>query len=188
LGFVDVLDMVFFLIQQCTKPLSDTRVGESKFITSDDLGMISKRTKDFRMSAVTEVINRSHLNPSFTLNISNSLMDAVNSYLKGVHRIAITDDNARPIGLVSQCTVLQKLVEQNDTIFQDMLKKSVSETPFRSNTCETILGTESTINALLMMQSRKLSDLAIIDNQGKLMGVISASDVKCLLEEISKGS
>jgi CBS-domain-containing membrane protein len=58
MGFVDVLDILAFLVKTSSKPLSDTGVGESRSLTTDDLLMIHKRTKDFKMAQVTELIGK----------------------------------------------------------------------------------------------------------------------------------
>jgi predicted transcriptional regulator len=55
-GFVDVLDLLAFLVNISTKIMTTLDYGESKFITTDSLSMITRRNKEFKLTSIRDVI------------------------------------------------------------------------------------------------------------------------------------
>lgn len=178
LGFVDVLDILAFLVKVATKPLADSNVGESSSLKSDDVLMLARRTKDFNLRSVTHLIDLSQRNLLITLSANATIQDAIRKFNEfKVHRLAILD-NQKLLGVLSQFDVLKWLLSNQQTWKTN--KEIGTCAPQKLTMVE-----EDTraIDALLTMHRDKLSSIAIIDKDQQLVGVLTASDLKSLRGE-----
>lgn len=171
LGFAGMLDFVAHLVKLLTK--------EGTEELNLDPSNLKSKTETFKKTPLCEVVDKSGRSPFRVMNGEESLSDAVETYLKGAHRIAITDDNGDIIGVISQWTVANYLatVPTQDKDWIPVLREPVSKAGYSSNLIS-VNGQTNTLQSFLRMHTEKISSLAIVDDDGKLIGNLSVSDLK----------
>jgi len=176
-GFVDVLDTVAFLVKTTTKPLT-TRESESKHLNTDDSRMLRKRSKDFKIAHVSDLVDLSKRNPLVTIPQDSSVGDALNSFVKNrVHRVMVTDQQGSIKGIVTQTMLLRHLegyLSQND-ILKDARAIDLKITPVENMV---LVGPKClAIDAFMEMHINNVSAVAVIEGR-KVLANLSASDLK----------
>jgi len=174
-GFIDVLDLLAYLVSVCTKPLMDVMVGESRKLSSDDLQMVKKRTKDFELKNVGDLVDYSKRNPFHTAYEDVSLQSVLPLFQKGVHRVAVMDRSDKMIGILSQFDLLQELAKDPKVA---SLKKIVSECQNFSSKVTSVPYDMGAGDAFMYMFQNGVSSLGLMDGQGTLAGTVSAADIK----------
>jgi len=171
LGFVDTLDFLAYLCKLLSK--------ESGGKVEIDQQNLAAKTDTFKKTRISELVDMSQRDPFKCMNGEESLSDAVEQYLKGIHRIAITDDDGDLLGVVSQWTIANYLdtVPTDEIDWIPTLREPIRNSKFTSNV-ECVNWKESTLDCFIKMHNKKLSALAVIDDSGKLVGNLSASDLK----------
>jgi len=175
LGLLDALDLLAYLIRVASKPLASYWNLESKHLSTDDMETLMQRTEHFNLTNITDIINISKRNPYRTLKVNNSVRDAVEIMKDGIHRIGIINNDGELIGLLTQSMIIrhcvQLLCEKYNTI---------EEISNKREHIITIPPLTTAIDAFIRMHKENISSLAIIDD-GKLVGTISATDLKELI-------
>jgi predicted transcriptional regulator len=185
IGLVDILDLMTYLVKVCTKPLTDTYVGESRKITTDDMSMIRKRSADFRLASVKDVVDYSKRNPILFLFEDQTVRDALDAFAsQGVHRLVLRKKESLEItGILSQTNVVQALA--NDSSFQKF-QSSVGDLKNKTENLVTVGQHELAIDAFIKMHENSLSSVAIIDHLGHLSGNLSAADLNGAMDNFTK--
>jgi len=118
-------------------------------------------------------------NPFLTINGEESLSEVAENYFKGVHRIAITDEDGGITGVVSQWTIANYLatVPTEDKEWIPSLREPIGKANYTRDVTTANVG-DRTLNCFWRMYCENLSSLAIVDNNGTLQGNLSASDLK----------
>jgi CBS domain-containing protein len=171
LGFAGMLDFLAYL----GKLLSTEGTEE---LNLDEENLKSK-TETFRKTSLSQIVDQSGRDPFHVMNGDESLSDAVQYYLKGVHRIAITDDIGDIIGVISQWTVANYLatVPTGDKDWIPVLREPLCNVKFTRNVAY-VNGRCSTLQSFFRMHKDRVSSLAVVDDEGKLIGNLSVSDLK----------
>jgi CBS domain-containing protein len=171
LGFAGMLDFLAHMIKLLSREGTDE--------LNLDKENLKEKTEVFKKTRLADVVDKSGRSPFLVMNGEESLQDAVECYLKGTHRIAITDDNGDIIGVISQWTVANYLatVPSQDKDWIPVLREPVSKAGERSNVIS-VNGKTSTLQSFLRMHTEKVSSVAIVDDDGKLVGNLSVSDLK----------
>jgi CBS domain-containing protein len=167
LGFVDTLDMLAQLVK-----LTGTQ-GQK------DPQKLKEGTQHFKNTKLEEIVDKSGRSPFHVLHGDTSLSDAVEQYLKGVHRIAITDDDGDLVGVVSQWTIANYLatVSTDEKEWISSLREPVGKLKYTKNVV-TVSNKEATIDAFWKMHHQKLYSIAVVDDKGTLIGNLSTTDLK----------
>jgi CBS-domain-containing membrane protein len=169
LGFVDMLDFLAYFCKTLGIKAGDKIDAES----------LKGKTDVFRNATLSNLCDFGGRNPFCLVNGEESLADVVQQYLKGIHRIAITDDAGDVTGVVSQWTIANYIatVPTDDKEWISSLTESVSRANFTKNVicCD---ANKSALEAFMLMYENKVSCIGITDENGCLCGVLSASDLK----------
>lgn len=169
LGFVDMLDFLAFLCK-CT----GIKMGEK--IERESL---KGKTDAFKNAKIADLCGLGGRNPFHLVHGDESLADVVEQYLKGIHRIAITDDVGDVVGVISQWTIANYLatVPTDDKAWIPSLREPVGRSNYSRNVicCDK---NKSSLEAFMLMYENKISCCGVTDESGALCGVLSASDLK----------
>lgn len=174
LGFASMLDFVAYFC----KVLGNVTSKELKDAAED----LKKKTELFQQTEIRELVDCSGRNPFYLVDGEESLANAVQQYLKGVHRIGITDENGDIIGIVSQWTIVNYLatVPTDDKEWIPSLREPLGNEKWNQYTKEVITChcKTPTLDCFLKMRERNITALGIVDDSGVLVGNLSVSDIK----------
>lgn len=139
----------------------------------------SKRVGDFAMRNARDILNFSGRNPWNDLSYKarfSELLDLLSE--TSAHRVAITNEQIDVIGLITQSRIIRFFFNNKDK-FQDRVNRTVEQAFGKiEKPVLTVHLNEFVINALKKMKENRVSGLAIVDDKGKLVGNISAGDLK----------
>lgn len=141
---------------------------------------------------VGEIVKLTPKNPFYKLPESENLSTVMSILGSGVHRVAITDNEMTRIkGVLSQRRLIKYLWDNARTFqnleylfnlsLQDLkigVLNSHAKPTSRQSRVISIQGDEPLIMALYKMHMDRISSIAVVDQQGNLIGNISVTDVK----------
>eukprot|EP01130_Rhizamoeba_saxonica_P013148 TRINITY_DN5575_c0_g1_i2.p1 TRINITY_DN5575_c0_g1~~TRINITY_DN5575_c0_g1_i2.p1 ORF type:complete len:341 (-),score=59.39 TRINITY_DN5575_c0_g1_i2:51-1073(-) len=169
LGFFDVIDAVC----HCVKVI----IEDEDMIELTPYEAISRRGDIFLKQSVSDVMNLSTVNPNCQVQESSSLFQAIGLFQKGIHRVAVLSGSS-VVNILTQSDVIRFLISK-ETSFPDFFQKSVKQLslcgPRPSITVRT---DDPALKALLIIDEYKISAVGVVDEEGKLIGNFSASDIK----------
>jgi len=176
-GLVDVLDLLTFLVKTATKTLVDEISGESRKLNTDDMQMLRKRSKDFNLAEVRDLVDYSHRNPFVTLFEDQTVKEALGLFSeKGVHRLIVLKRADKSLaGILSQTNVIFALSSQG---YWEQFLKPVSELTHKSDKLITIPQAELAIDGFIKMHENNLSSIAVLGYKDDLIGNLSAADIR----------
>ncbi|KAL6061568.1 hypothetical protein QOT17_012741 [Balamuthia mandrillaris] len=180
LGLVDFMD----LTKQVVEEFSEERLQGLGTTWREELKEMSH---SFATKKVGDIVDKSGLNPWCPVLLDTSLLSVLQLFSKrlDVHRVPVVDSEGDVVGMVTQSSVLALVAENIDKLGSIADAKVNDWAPplqFRKHhnghvvTCH---NAERVLDAFTRMQREEVSGLAIVDkNTGKLVGNLSASDVK----------
>jgi len=179
IGLVDMFDiMTVMVFMSDLKSLVDTvnqkEVDWYQFI-ENELNVV----KDETIASICNAAERNPWCPVSRLKPLNSLMDMFSKDVN-LHRVPIVDDEGQVIGIISQARVINYLYKNVEN-FPDSAAVKVKDY-FKPTTVISITADKTAIDGYQLMVSKKVSGLAIVDMEGKLIGSLSASDLKGSME------
>jgi len=170
LGFLDVLDIVAFL---STNYLG----GTTSFIDEENMDAPCKNAID--SSGRNPVLYVHHKTP---INIVLEKMAK-----EKVHRLAVCDESdskhSNILHIVSQTDVFAQIAMHAKEIFpESYLKKKIGELRLGYRHVATCNLNDSTADSFWKMIAKNYSSLGVVDKEGKLVGVLSGSEIRGLTE------
>lgn len=168
LGFLDTLDILAHLCN-----LGSSEEGFQNLLKGDS----------FKNTQISELVDLSKRNSFNILHGDTSLSDAIDFFLKDNHRICITDNNGEVTGVISQWTVANYLatVPTDDKEWIPTLHAPIGETNFKTDNVLCCPASTKVFDAFVSIHKNKISGIGVTNEQGKLVGNLSASDLKGFL-------
>lgn len=167
IGIVDVLDILCFA-HDSVKEIHDAGT-DSEFI----------RQEVFQMVSAKDVMNFSNRDPFETITSESSLWTAVTLILeKGARRLVVVNPNGRVTSVLSQVDILRYLTP----IIANFSKGSntVSELKLGTQNVKTISIDALARDAFTLIRKEGVSAIGIVDNEGRLLANLSATDLKLI--------
>lgn len=141
---------------------------------------------------VGEIVKLTPKNPFYKLSETENLSTVMGILGSGVHRVAITDVDMTQIkGVLSQRRLIKYLWDnaRSFTNLEPLFNSSLQDLKIgvlntsakptsRQSRVISIQGDEPLIMALYKMHMDRISSIAVVDQQGNLIGNISVTDVK----------
>jgi len=182
-GFIDVVDIMLFLVKVTTKEQHSRVSPPSTSLSTDDIGVIAKRSGEFALSSLLQVLStdQPRHDPYYPLTGDMGIQDAIEIFLRGVHRIAITNNSNHIVHILTQSNIIKYLAE-DPTRMGLRAELKVSEFSRLKTNLVTITTDLQTVDAFKLMADKRLNSLAIVNKLGALVGSISATDLKGLKE------
>jgi CBS domain-containing protein len=189
-GFVDVLDLVAFLATVGTRIMTNPYgAGESRSLATDDLAILHRRSKEFRITNTVEISDFCKRNPLHKVNQNMSVKDLIRFFGKTneyIHRVAVVDDNHNLVGVLTQSMLLRciqndlaQLKEVNDA-------KADSLRMTEMNKLVTVPADMTAFDAFMKMHQECLSSLAVVSGNGEIFENLSATDLKGALTDFKR--
>ncbi|WIA21514.1 hypothetical protein OEZ85_000717 [Tetradesmus obliquus] len=99
-----------------------------------------------------------------------------------VHRVAIYDNHFRISNIISQTDII-KYIFMNKGELGDLATKTAAELGWASRPVVTLGPDVSAIEAMLLMNQKQISALAVVDGVGKIIGNFSVSEMRTIMAE-----
>ncbi|KAF6250582.1 hypothetical protein COO60DRAFT_796807 [Scenedesmus sp. NREL 46B-D3] len=99
-----------------------------------------------------------------------------------VHRVAIYDSHFRISNIISQTDII-KFIFMNKAELGELASKTAAELGWASRHVVTLGPDVSAIEAMLLMNERQISALAVVDGVGKIIGNFSVSEMRTIMAE-----
>jgi len=181
-GLVGVLDLLAFLVKTSTKILVDDVSGESRNLTTDDMRMLRKRAKDFKLGKVQDLIDYSKKNPWVYLFDDQTVADAMVTFSQGIHRVILFKrDSNKMLGILTQSDVVRFLAEEQKTQFE------IPVSHLKNKTEKLITVSQSTLafDSFLKIHDNGLSSVGVLNHLGQLIGNLSAADLRLAAKDFT---
>lgn len=173
LGFVDVRDIctLSLNIYKTLSPSLDFKISFERRIVDD-------MNEKFLNTRVATIIDLSHGDPSLAVSGLSPIFQTIGLFQKGVNRVTVLGPDGRAETVISQSDIVRFLVSKIDE-FPDIFDLSVNEHGLaRKKNLIRINKIEPTIKAISLLIQHKISAVAVINDDGTLIGNFSASDMK----------
>lgn len=176
IGSIDMLDLLnvtVFLTE--AKQIVD--VVASKEITWNQY--IAEENKVLADSTAGDIINASERNPWVDVYEGLPLRSLMDMFGKNVnlHRVCVSNPDGGIIGSISQSRVINFLAD-NINKFPEIANKKLSQWLAPRFRVVSVKPSDKTLSAFELMIQKKVSGVAIIDDNFKIVGALSASDLK----------
>jgi CBS domain-containing protein len=173
-GFLDMRDLVSFVVF-----IDDDQKSDAPNNLSDILLKGSKLFKVPLEGVTCTYLSRR--NPFHSVKNSDNLLNVCEILAKGVHRVPIVNDKGEAINIISQSTIINFL-HKNISLFHTDLSKSISELGIGTKPVFAVSKDTPAIETFRLMDNKKISGVAVVDHEGRLVGNTSASDLKLFLK------
>jgi len=162
-GMIDVLDMLGYVL---ATPM-DSPTWASEVI-------IRFNTPIYR------AIDFSGRDPVISVSDTTNVAHVISKFFKvGIHRVLVRNSTSNIIGILAQVDVLRFLQKQMERVFLNdavaLGLRSLIEFDF-TNKVICIQDTSNLLAAFQLISSNRVSGIAVIDNNGALVGNVSSSD------------
>lgn len=177
------------LLVQCAIRMDAFQIGSIVIVDNEKLvGIVTKLdlTRDFSNSFAGAFKVKDYMNTKMiTCRKSDSLLFALTMLNKNkIARLVVTDNDGRPIGIISYDTFLRNSryfkLEQQNTREYLLPKDSAKEllvSDLVGNELLTVESNDDLAKAARLMVEYNISGIPVVDENGNLEGVISATDV-----------
>jgi CBS domain-containing protein len=170
-GFVDVLDLVTFVIE------TSNRSG--KDISEESTQNLKWEGQCFERTHTGHLVNLSRADPLNKISSTSSLYEAAKIFAKGIHRLAIINPDtpqSQISNVISQADIVHFITTHGAWLGTklDQSLKSVGLAPIG---VATVLEDVDVIATLHYMKEYKLSGVGIINQKAQLIGNFSATDL-----------
>jgi len=176
-GFLDIKDLVSFVVFVDDDQNSDAPQN------LQDLIMHGCKLYQVPVDGVT-CTYLSRRNAFHAVKASESLLKVCQILAKGVHRVPVVDDAGNVVNIISQSMIVQFLAKNLEHLGPDF-KKTIAELNLGTHPVVCVKHDTSAIETFRLMDNRKISGVAVIDDTGRFVGNTSASDLKMFMKTLS---
>jgi len=147
---------------------------ENEIIEGDPIRMFKEETR-FK---VKDIANESHFDPWCDINVDATLKDAIVLLTKNnLRRVAVVAGE-RVIHVLTLTDILKYLL--NKRLIDSVLQQEVESLHSDHKAVIKIKNSEPTNKALKLMKQNNINGVAVVDQQDRIVGNISASDLKSI--------
>ncbi len=180
-GFVDWLDILGHLIEVVSETKQSRVTPASRALTTDDFSMIMERANEFALRTVAgkRLTNKSKRDPWRSVKVTDTLQTAVEVLAK-YHHVAVEKDG-KLHNILSQMDVLRWL--HNDPQRMGPAgRKTLQGLHLHRKKVVCVRANDLTIDAFYTIYRARVSGAGVVDEQGKVVGCLSAADLKQVAE------
>jgi CBS domain-containing protein len=173
IGLIDMIDIACFVVDIAK---NSERLG------SDYVDFLSSEV-EFKDKPTSDVADLSKRNKMYPVNTGSNLLDAVRKMAEHqVQRIPIIDKDGNIQNLLTQSAVINYLAKHIDQL-GPAVKKTLKELNFAKKPVISIDHSKCAIDAFRLMVDNRISGLAVLDSDKKLMANISARDLRTIQQD-----
>jgi CBS-domain-containing membrane protein len=130
-----------------------------------------------RQSVSVVVRNAGHI-PVHAIAANSMLSECIYHFARGLHHCVIVDEDRKPVGLVSQSSILRLATKVPNMFTAVYLASAVAELNLGSPSVRTVPFDATARQAIEIMVSERKSALAVVSQHNAVVGMISLTDVK----------
>jgi len=119
-------------------------------------------------------------NPFRSVPIGSSLFEVAKMLKDGVHRVPVVDSTGAVVKIISQSSVIQALQHMSG-LLKEEVSKTVEELGLGTSPVVCVSKDMLAIDTFKLMDNTKKTAVALVDEQGKLVGNTSAKDLKLFI-------
>jgi len=176
-GFLDMRDLVSFVVF-----IHDDQVSAVPNNLQDILLHGCKLFKQPQDGVTSTYLSRR--NPFRSVSGKNTLFDVAEILAEGVHRVPVVDEKGDVVNIISQ-TSLITYFQKNHKELSHTTHKMISELNIGSKPVLCVNQNTKAIEAFRLMDNKKISGVAVVDDTGRFVGNTSASDLKLFISSPS---
>jgi len=166
IGFVDVLDVMAFLLDI---------TSNSTDITKESIQNLKWEGTCFGIEKSGALLNLSQNNPFYSVTMDTSLWKVVEYFSQEVHRVGVMS-NGDLVNVIAQSDIIQFLAYKGVWIGTKM-EQSVLDSGISTLGAVTVDMNTNTLEAIKTLRTFKISGVAVVDMNGRLVANFSASDL-----------
>ncbi|KAI9218100.1 hypothetical protein BC828DRAFT_369588 [Blastocladiella britannica] len=152
---------------------------------------IASRIRQIKPIPVSYISDLAKRDPLMSLPRDATLDKAIDIFSKGIHRIAVTesDSNSTLVGILTQSDIVRHLSENAVAEpFASLLKLRLVDLKLSDpKGIVLVKAFQPVLDALQAMHAHRVSSVAVVDATDRLLGNISASDVKHIMRHLRYG-
>jgi len=173
LGLIDMIDIACFVVDIAKN---------NERLESDYVDFLSKE-EEFKGRQTSDVADLSKRNAMVPVNVGATLLDAVQNMASNmVQRIPILDKDGNIIDLLTQSSIIAYLAKHIEQL-GPAVHKSLKELNFEKKPVISIDHSKCAIDAFKLMAENRVSGIAVLDTNKKLMANISARDLRSIQQD-----
>jgi len=178
IGLVDLLDMSALLLQIFHDDYPKPNFQDEEHLKK----VLEKVKKTFFKTPIKQVMNISKRNEYKPVNADTLFGsdEVLGRLASGTHRIPVIDGDKQIINYITQGRVIE-LVAENINHFKNKMEKTIVDMGIGLREVVTINEDQNAIEAFIKMQQNRVSGIAVVDADNKLIGSLSVSDLKYIL-------
>jgi len=171
-GFLDLMDYINYFVGQIAEKTDMTHPP------GNDLWELLNKQSDFSNKRVKDIMVSERL-LFHPIRRGYSLYSAVEALAKEphLHRVPIVDDDNRLINVITQSQIID-LVANNINLLGSKKNKKLSEIPQLFHDVIKIRDTDVALEAFKLIHNSRVTGVAIVDMNNKLVGNISTKDLR----------
>ncbi|KAG0231715.1 cell separation during budding [Actinomortierella wolfii] len=175
--YADLMTYILLLLKKLEVPLQDQTVEMR------DLIMRTSKSQDVPVKLASDLSGK---DPFCTVPEETRLGAIIRDFAAGIHRIAVMDANGEMKGILTQSLVLDYLMRHLSEYpqLQPVMQQTLQEFGLVNNNVLAVNGDAKVLDALKMMSHHSVSSLAVLDDQGVLLGNISMTDIKYIMKSL----
>lgn len=172
LGVVSVLHFVSYFVRHFS----------AEELQGDDFNALVAKKNHLLGKRIREIPDLQSWDKAHTIKEYQTAIDAVQLMIDDedpARRVLVVDDNRKLVTVISQSRMLHLVSGVLDSL-PDPAHRTLQERNLHQKEVVRIRLDQPAGEAFALMRERKISGVAVVDEEGKLVGVISASDLKLL--------
>ncbi|KAF9115613.1 cell separation during budding [Mortierella sp. AM989] len=179
-GMFDYSDMMSYILLSLKKmevPAEDQTIGMRDLI---------ERTSSSQNVPVRLASDLSGKDPFCTVMSETRLGAVVNDFSTGIHRVAVMDPAGNLVGILSQSYTLNYLVSHLNEFpqLQPVMEQTIEQLGLSGSKVLSVSGNAQVLEALMIMSKHSVTSLAVLDDQGVLLGNISMTDIQHIMKDL----
>jgi len=141
-------------------------------------GSVSRMLEEEQRFTTLQIADESSKNPWYTVNLHAPLKEVMEMIIHhGIHRVAVVDSEDDLKYVLTQTDLISFIHQHLDKISQ-LKSKTVEELNLGFKEVISVTVKEQVWKALIMMNSKGVSGIGIVEEDGSIIGHISSADLK----------
>jgi CBS domain-containing protein len=171
-GVVSVLHFVSYFVRHFS----------AEELQGDDWNALVAKKNHLLGKRINEIPDLQALDKAHVIKEYQTAIDAVNLMIDDedpARRVLVVDDNKKLVTVISQSRMLHLVSGVLDSL-PDPANRTLRERNLHKKEVASIKLDQPAGDAFVLMREKEISGVAVVDDEQKLVGVISASDIKLL--------